>query len=549
MQATIRKENSVEFKQDQDSPESGVPQVDATPVKGRIGPVQSTEDDDPTAPAVVDRGPEFDAPDACGAAMPEPEPEVADAVAEFPAELRINPMQPWTFPSSLKATQFFDSLGYFRASKNGIPFVFRRVVGETGQLVMEECSHNQFREKHVNKTVMVVSGEQVTLASAANEWLKTTDQVYDCVQFAPGESHPTTTGGYNLWRGFAFRPRRTGKAGSYLQFVRNVICSGDGMICDYLLDLMAQQVQSPGVKKGAAVAVALSGEQGIGKSFFVEHYLKLWGNAAVKVNNLDHFLGQFNSLQRYKVVAFLDEVSWVPDQKKQLVLKDLITGDLNVVNQKYRDHAETANFLRLFMSTNDDWSAPVEGMDDRRFLCLEVDTTYQRNNAYFAAIERDLRDGGYEDLLDFLMSRDFSGRQFEEIPMTPARLRNIVYSIGGFDAWLIERISAGYLAKPVPTAMFDNGDRKFWFAQGFRIYPADLLEMYRRDTQDRRMTGPRLRLHLEKYYPSVMIVANGSLEQLVFPTLEVLYDDFSRKVNFDLRAFLAAMTKEVTRVR
>ena len=52
--------------------------------------------------------------------------------------------------------------------------------------------------------------------------------------FDPDPAYTSKADEINLWDGFAVRPQENGKAESYLRFVKEVICSGNNELYDFL---------------------------------------------------------------------------------------------------------------------------------------------------------------------------------------------------------------------------------------------------------------------------------------------------------------------------
>ena len=132
------------------------------------------------------------------------------------------------------------------------------------------------------------------------------------------------------------------------------------MNCEYLLDVMAETVQEPHNKIGVGITVSLRGKQGVGKSFFVENFGKLFGDSFVEVDTIESISSHFNSILWNKIVVFGDEAMWGGDKTSRDKVKGLITSDVIIIERKFKDTFSAKNYCRLFLATNADWSAPVE---------------------------------------------------------------------------------------------------------------------------------------------------------------------------------------------
>jgi hypothetical protein len=82
---------------------------------------------------------------------------------------------------------------------------------------------------------------------------------------------------YNTWKGFAVAPKQ-GDCSKTLEFIRNVISSGDEKVFQWNMSYWAHMFQRPWQKP--EVAFVMIGDKGVGKSFFMSIIKKLVdGNA------------------------------------------------------------------------------------------------------------------------------------------------------------------------------------------------------------------------------------------------------------------------------
>jgi hypothetical protein len=91
------------------------------------------------------------------------------------------------------------------------------------------------------------------------------------------------------------------------------------------------------------------------------------------------------------------------------------------------------------MASNSDWVVPA-GADARRFFVLDVADTQMQNTEYFAAIKRQMENGGHEALLWELLHRDISTFEVRSVPQTAALAQQKQFSRRGVDQ-LIEIIA------------------------------------------------------------------------------------------------------------
>jgi hypothetical protein len=122
---------------------------------------------------------------------------------------------------------------------------------------------------------------------------------YDTIVFAPGKE---IKGAYNLWKGF-YCQAIPGDCGLYLNHLENNICCNNLEHYNYLISWMARAVQFPDCP--GEVAIVLRGGRGTGKSYFANHFGKLFGRHFLQVSNSSHIIGNFNAHLKDIVVLFV----------------------------------------------------------------------------------------------------------------------------------------------------------------------------------------------------------------------------------------------------
>jgi hypothetical protein len=263
---------------------------------------------------------------------------------------------------------------------------------------------------------------------------------YETVTFAPGKKVAENV--YNMWQGFAVDARPGDLHQSYLDHIRDNICSGNEDYYAYLLGWMARTVQQP--DRPGEVAIVLRGGRGTGKSFFSNHFRRLFGRHGMQVSNSGHLVGNFNSHLEDLVLLFADEAFFAGDKKHQSILKTLVTEETLAIEAKGVDVRMTSNCIHLIMASNDEHVIPA-GDDERRFFVLEVGENQKQNPSYFRKIVDDLRNGGYENLLYFLQNYDISDYEVRSVPETEALRTQKRLSMGPYEDWWYNRLMSGDL--------------------------------------------------------------------------------------------------------
>ena len=271
----------------------------------------------------------------------------------------------------------------------------------------------------------------------ANYWLNHPERrEYEGVTFLPDREQ---VGYFNLWRGFAVKPE-PGDCSLFLLHIRDVICRGDEVLCEWVVDWIAQIIQQPGVKTGTSLV--LRGVQGAGKTKFGEVIGSLLDVHYSQVAEPRYIVGRFNSHLAICLLLHADEGFWAGDKVAEGKLKDLITGTHQLVEYKGKEPIRIPNYLRLLVTSNSDWVVPAN-MGERRFAVLDVSPHRANDHKYFAAIDRQLENGGREALFHFLLHKDLTSVNLRKIPTTPALLEQKVHGMNSEDSWWYSRLRAG----------------------------------------------------------------------------------------------------------
>lgn len=309
----------------------------------------------------------------------------------------------------------------------------------TGRSRVSLQSFADFRNRYCHVHVEFQGGNGNPVRIPVGKWWTTHPQrrQYETMVFAPGQYK--LQGAYNLWEGFAYESR-PGDCSLFLEHVRTNVCGGCEDSYRYLLGWMARAVQEP--QKPGYTAVVLRGRQGTGKSFFARHFGKLFGQHFVQVSDPKHMVGSFNAHLASCLVLFADEAFFAGDKRHEGVLKSLVTEETIMIEYKGVDATPARNHTHVVMASNERWVVPAD-VDDRRFFVLDVADEQMQKGEYFAGIARQLDDGGYAALLDYLMAWDLSGFDVAAFPRTAALREQKVLSMAPEEEWWYAKLQAG----------------------------------------------------------------------------------------------------------
>lgn len=311
--------------------------------------------------------------------------------------------------------------------------VVEEILTDTGRWDLKAQSFESFKKRFMNERVEV-PGETGTRQVAKGQWWleHPRRRQVDRIGFKPkGELEYISSEGrrvYNLWRDFGVKTVEGKLHESFLAHLKNIICSGNEDHYNYLIRWMANAIQHP--DRPGQVAVAMRGPQGTGKSFFATHFGKLFGRHYLHVSNSEHITGRFNKHIHGTIFMFADECFYAGNRKHENLLKHLVTEDELIIEAKGVDAEPAANYLHLIMATNNKWVVPAVN-SERRYFVLDVSPEWEvtpdtpleqrrEKDKYFDGIERDLKDGGYESLLWFLLNMHLTGFEVRNMPFTSA---------------------------------------------------------------------------------------------------------------------------------
>jgi hypothetical protein len=249
---------------------------------------------------------------------------------------------------------------------------------------------------------------------------------YESIGYRPDENNPARL---NLWQGFAFEPKQ-GDCSLYLKHITDNICAGNAEHLEYLLSWMAHSAQHPGTPPGTAIV--LKGKEGVGKGVFVTQLGRCFGAHFLHISQGKHLTGNFNSHLQQCTLLFADEAFFAGDRGHESILKALITEETMMIEPKGLDPYSVQNCIHLVMASNSDWVVPA-GADARRFFVLDVADTQMQNAGYFAAIKRQMENGGQAALLWLLLNRDISTFEVRSVPHTAALAQQKQFSRRGVD--------------------------------------------------------------------------------------------------------------------
>lgn len=250
-------------------------------------------------------------------------------------------------------------------------------------------------------------------------WIQSpTRRTFEQIVFKPrpwlvaGPTGLPDSGILNLYQGLAVHPRE-GDVSLILDHILQVWCSGDDLAYQYVTKWLARMFQRPG-ERGHTVIVLRSGE-GTGKDIIIDMLVTALGEHACVATRSEDLTGRFNDHLATSVLVFANEAIWGGDKSQEGALKSLITDQDLPVERKYLPKFRVGNCCHLMMASNNDWVAPV-GLDDRRFVILDVSNERQGDFAYFRRLRDQIANGGTAAFVHYLLTLDISDFEVRELP-------------------------------------------------------------------------------------------------------------------------------------
>lgn len=234
---------------------------------------------------------------------------------------------------------------------------------------------------------------------------------------------------YNLWTGYRAASFGIIQCDHYLdtwnEYLYNALAPGEKEAAEYIENWLAQMIQIPWFKPGVAVAAASKGK-GTGKSILAEMVRNMIGKHYIRIFAKHQLIGQFTGHLADKMFANAEESCFVGDSAANNALKNLITSETQVVENKGKDAYEVDSFIRLYATSNEEHFVNASG-DERRWLIVNNDKSqYKQNTDFFGKLAMSNNKTGeiHKDriatLYNYLLTKDISDFDVRKVPETEA---------------------------------------------------------------------------------------------------------------------------------
>lgn len=347
--------------------------------------------------------------------------------------------------------------------------------------------------------------------------------------FAPGL---TREGYFNHWKGWSVIPDEDGSCALWLKHLREVICSGVDEHFQYLLRWFAHMVQKPWEKPG--VAVVLRGKKRIGKDTIMDYFGGCCADHHVKIANQDQLTGKFNAHQEKCLILHVEEGFWAGSKQAEGSLKHLITSEKVMIEPKGLNAFHVDSYLRLFISSNEEWVVPATA-DEGRYFVLDVSEHRKSDHAYFKKLRDEMNNGGRAALLHYLMNIDLSDFEVRNYPDTAAIGAQKVQGLKNVEKFWFDMLDSGEML--VDHTTFD-GRAGSWIEKPIRVNRAEFQDRYSKWFSLRKFEGSLSAPAIVGKKLSEMLCGrletvqgregNQRVRQYVFPVLQECRDLFEK---------------------
>lgn len=286
-------------------------------------------------------------------------------------------------------------------------------------------------------------------------------------------------GYFNLWKSFDCDPIE-GDIEPFVDFTKNIICSGNDEHYEFLMDYLAHMVQYPWKKEG--IACVLKGKKGVGKDTWIDAFASLFDKSHyLTANNISVISGTYNIHLQHILLCNIGEAFFSGDHAAEGALKTLVTEKNMNYHEKFKTPFHGENYTRVFMSTNLDWVVPASGSDERRWFVLDVSDCRRGDLEYMSKFRIWLNSGGREALLNYLMEREITHSMYYA-PETEALTDQKINTLRGVDQWVYDCASTNELLGADFETNFFNSE----------VSVNEISNAYKAYTKDKYITYPKI---------------------------------------------------------
>ncbi len=275
--------------------------------------------------------------------------------------------------------------------------------------------------------------------NAIDAWLKHPKaKIYTGgVVFKPNRQLPEDY--LNLWQGFTVEPKHSANTYRIRYHIEHIVCQNNPELIKYVYCWIAYTVQNP--DKPAGSALICKGQKGSGKGTLGHFLRSLWGQHGMHITNAKHLIGNFNGHLMDCCFLFCDEAFYAKDKSHESVLKAVITEPLLTIERKGVDAVQQANYLKVFMASNSEFTVPAS-LDERRYCVCKVSSEKIGDKKYFDELHADCHDKDIQaSFLAEMLSHDLTDYSPSKIPETEGLQEERLHSLNSVGLFLVDYLS------------------------------------------------------------------------------------------------------------
>lgn len=287
---------------------------------------------------------------------------------------------------------------------------------------------------------------------------------YSGLTFLPGEAQKTEDNKFNLWAGAFFVPRIPGDCSLIENHIKDVWCSGDELVYNWVISWLASIFQRPQFKP--PTAIALLGAQGTGKSIIFEHGIaRILGPYFGTSADRDDIVGRWSGHLVGKLLWVAEESLFAGDKRAMNKLKSRISSNTVDVEYKGLDKFAIPSFTRFVFTSNQTHALNLES-DDRRFCVLPTSNLYQQNTVYFTRMKEWFDWDGVSHLYDFLLNwkpedKGLTWNSLMHPPFNEAKRQQAEMSLEPSEIFFLDLLKTGRVELP-PDVNLEGNELVSW---------------------------------------------------------------------------------------
>jgi len=198
---------------------------------------------------------------------------------------------------------------------------------------------------------------------------------------------------------------------------------GDKTISNYILARYAYRIQNPGLR--SYVCVIYNGEEGDGKSKFIEVIYKIFGDCAIQIDKAKKLYETHSTFEQNKCYICVNEAAGTENFENSEVLKTRITEDKLNINPKGIQPYEIDNLCDYDMTTNNINVVKITDDSTRRWFQTRTTQYYSGNLSFFNDFITNIIENTdalrqiYEGLLRFNVQEVVPDGNFQSVKSKP----------------------------------------------------------------------------------------------------------------------------------